>query len=244
MYLHCPFPGARLSYRQLRTDTRGVRLPTPYRTVIFDCDSTLSRIEGIEELSDSNRAEVVALTTAAMAGDVPLEEVYGRRLELIRPTIDDVERVGERYIKERIPGVEDVVRRLQQGGVEVRVISGGLLPAVLVLTRFLGLEDEAVAAVDLRFDPEGNYAGFDERSPLARSGGKSEVLGSWRDFTSGPRMLVGDGATDLEAKDEVDLFVAFTGVVRRPAVVAGADFVIKDASLNAVLDLTFDTTTP
>jgi phosphoserine phosphatase len=172
-----------------------------------------------------------------MAGEVPLEKIYGRRLEMIRPSAGDVERVGNQYIEQRIPGVEDVVRKLREAGVEVRVISGGLRPAVLVLTRFLGLEDEAVEAVDLRFDSDGNYAGFDEASPLARAGGKSEILRRWQEETSGPRMLVGDGATDLEGKGEVDLFVAFTGVVHRAAVAAGADVVIDGLSLDPIVPL-------
>ena len=205
--------------------------------MIFDCDSTLSRIEGVEELSSEHRSQVAALTEAAMAGEVPLEEVYGRRLELIRPSAEDVDRVGRQYIDERIPGVEDVVRQLGRAGVTVRVISGGLRPAVLVLTRFLGLEDEAVAAVDLRFDLDGSYAGFDEASPLARAGGKSEVLREWREVTPAPRMLVGDGATDLEAKADVDLFVAFTGVVRRSAVAAGADVEVDEPSLDRIVEL-------
>ncbi len=205
--------------------------------MIFDCDSTLSRIEGVEELSSEHRSQVAALTEAAMAGEVPLEEVYGRRLELIRPSAEDVDRVGRQYIDERIPGVEDVVRQLGRAGVAVRVISGGLRPAVLVLTRFLGLEDEAVAAVDLRFDPDGSYAGFDEASPLARAGGKREVLREWSEVTPGPRMLVGDGATDLEAKADVDLFVAFTGVVRRSAVAAGADVEVDEPSLDRIVEL-------
>jgi hypothetical protein len=62
-----------------------------YRTVIFDCDSTLSALEGIEELASDHRREVETLTDAAMRGEVPLDEVYGRRLELIRPTRQAVE---------------------------------------------------------------------------------------------------------------------------------------------------------
>ena len=61
-----------------------------------------------------------------MAGEVRLEEIYGRRLDMIRPNAANVERVGQLYIEERIPGVEDVVRQLREAGVTVRVISGGL----------------------------------------------------------------------------------------------------------------------
>ncbi len=208
-----------------------------FRTVIFDCDSTLSRIEGVEALASEYRSEVAALTEAAMSGAVPLEQVYGRRLDLIQPTTADLERVGRQYVAERVPGVENTIAKLRREGVAVRVISGGLRQAVLVLTRFLGLPDQDVAAVEVRFDAAGRYQGYDEDSPLARAGGKEEVLRTWGRDTPGPTMLVGDGATDLEAKDAVDLFVAYTGVVSRPAVVAGADVVLDELSLEPVVGL-------
>lgn len=190
-------------------------------------------------MAGSRRDDIARLTEAAMSGQVPLEEVYGRRLEMIRPSRADLDRVGERYIASRIPGVETTVAQLRRAGVDVRVISGGLLPAVLILTRFLGLPDGAVAAVDVHFDDKGRYSGFDTASPLARAGGKAEVIRQWT-AGAGPIMLVGDGATDLEAKDAVTTFVAFTGVVRREQVAAGADHVIDELSLDGVVSLVLD----
>jgi hypothetical protein len=58
---------------------------------------------------------------------------------------------------------------------------------------------------------------------------------AWR--LTRPAMLVGDGATDLEARPEVDLFVAYMGVAHRPAVAAGADVVLAAESLAPVLAL-------
>jgi hypothetical protein len=49
--------------------------------------------------------------------------------------------------------------------------------------------------------------------------------------------MIGDGATDLEAKPAVDAFVAFAGVVYRAPVVAAADYVIRERSLAPVLPL-------
>ena len=46
--------------------------------------------------------------------------------------------------------------------------------------------------------------------------------------------MVGDGATDLEARDDgsgdggADVFVGYGGVVERPAVRAGADWYVYD----------------
>ena len=52
-----------------------------YRHVIFDCDSTLTGIEGIDELANhpDSQQQVADLTRSAMDGKVNLETVYGER---------------------------------------------------------------------------------------------------------------------------------------------------------------------
>ncbi len=209
----------------------------PFRSVVFDCDSTLSAIEGIEDLAGPHQGEIARLTRAAMNGEVPLEEVYGRRLEIIRPSRQQVEALAGRYWERRIPGAESVVHRLQEAGIMVRVVSGGIRQAVLPFARRLGLAAGAVAAVDLRFSSDGAYAGFDTASPLARTGGKRRIIEQWRELLPAPVMLVGDGATDLEARPAVDLFVAFAGVLQNPAVLARADRIIRDRSLESIVAL-------
>jgi phosphoserine phosphatase len=206
-------------------------------SVIFDCDSTLSAIEGIEYISKAHRAEVERLTAAAMNGEVPLEAVYGRRLELVRPGRETVRQLGEAYIDTLVADAREVVAALIEAGVQVRVVSGGLLPGVLAMTRALGIDDDAVAAVDVHFDAAGGYAGYDTASPLARSGGKLEVVRAWRGTLRRPIMFVGDGITDLEVRPAVDVFVAFAGVAARQAVMDRADHVIRAASLAPILPL-------
>lgn len=218
-----------------------------YRTVIFDCDSTLSALEGIEELAAGQRREVETLTDAAMRGEVALEDVYGRRLELIRPRREAVEALVQHYVDSLVTDAAGTVAALRSAGVDVRVISGGLLPAVLGLTRHLGLADDVVAAVGVQFDGSGAYAGFDATSPAARSGGKAEIIRCWKASVGGlaaPIMFVGDGATDLEARSEVDLFVAYAGVVARPEVIDAAPVVIRSRSLAPVLPLALGTRLP
>ncbi len=207
-----------------------------FRSVIFDCDSTLSAIEGIEELARDHKAEVQRLTTLAMQGTVSLESVYGQRLELIQPNRAAVERIGRMYIDQMVPGAGEVVRGLMAAGVRVFVLSGGLLPAVRAIALHLGVPDQHIGAVDLRFDQRGNYAGFDDTSVLARSNGKRRWIESRADIVR-PSLMVGDGVTDLEARPVVDRFAAFTGVARREPVVAAADFVVPGPGLHAILDL-------
>src|SRR5215210_6885983 len=111
-----------------------VRRPAPsYGSVVFDCDSTLSEIEGIDELAGARRVEVERLTQAAMLGEIPLEAVYGRRLEIIRPTRAQIDALAQRYIEGLVPDAHSVVTALQAAGVVVRVMSGGLLPAVVAV---------------------------------------------------------------------------------------------------------------
>jgi phosphoserine phosphatase len=206
-----------------------------FGTVIFDCDSTLSAIEGIDELAAGRREEIAGLTASAMSGALSLEAVYGARLAIIRPSRGRIESLARQYVTAAVPGARETVRALREGGVEVRIVSGGIRQAILPFAAWLGLGPDAVAAVELRFDSAGAYQGFDEASPLARSGGKRTLIASWRQALPGPVLLVGDGITDLEARPAVDRFVAFAGVVDRPAVTATADAVIPGPSILPVL---------
>jgi phosphoserine phosphatase len=206
-----------------------------FETVIFDCDSTLSTIEGIEELARDHRAEVEALTEEAMRGSIPLEQVYGRRLDLVRPPRDRVAALGQRYLDTLVPDARETVTALLAEGIRVRVISGGLKPAVLAMATALGVAEADVAAVDIFFNGDGTYGTFETDSPLAVSGGKKIVIDTWD--LARPALMVGDGATDLEARPAVDAFAAFAGVVYRPHVVAAADYVIRERTLAPVFAL-------
>lgn len=215
---------------------RPARSEPPYDAVVFDCDSTLSWIEGIEDLQDDRagvRDEVARLTAQAMAGEIPLEAAYGRRLELIAPTLGEVEAVGKRYVETLMEGAADVVRGLRLLGKDVGIVSGGLLPPVRTLGRHLGVPDDRIFAVGIEFDGDGAYAGFDAASPLARAGGKPEVV--TQHFGGGSAALIGDGATDLEAASACARFVAFAGVVERARVVGGADRAVFAPDLAAIL---------
>lgn len=214
-----------------------------FRTVLFDCDTTLSAMEGIDELARDHRDQVVPLTEAAMRGEVPLESVYARRLDIIQPTRAELDRIGRLYVERLVPGAREVVDGLAAAGVDLHIISGGLRPAVLHVADALGVPHDKVHAVDIRFDAEGRYAGFDEASPLTRDGGKPAVIRSLGALPR-PVMLVGDGNTDLDAKPVVDCFVGFAGVVARPRVVAEADIVVHEPSLLPILALALDGSAP
>lgn len=206
-----------------------------FSSVVFDCDSTLVAIEGIDELAGPRIEEVRRLTDLAMDGSIALEEVYGRRLAIIDPTRDQVDAIGRAYVEALVADAREVVAALLWLGKEVRVISGGLRPPVEAVARALGIGPDRVAAVGIVFEADGRYRDFERDSALARSGGKPEVLARWG--LARPALLVGDGATDLEGRSAVDCFAAFMGVAYRPAVAAGADLVLNAPTLAPVLSL-------
>ncbi len=208
------------------------------RAILFDCDSTLSTIEGIDVLAEQAGVvdQVVPLTTAAMEGRLKLEEAYAARLDLIKPDASVIDRLGQQYIDTQVAGAAQAVAALEALGWDVHVVSGGIRQAVLAIARHLGVPEDRVHAVDLLFDADGHYAGFDPASPLARSGGKAEVC---RRVMAGVDtvVMVGDGITDLEAAAAGAMVIGFGGVVRREIVAARAARFIDEPDLRAVVRL-------
>lgn len=204
------------------------------RLVFFDVDSTLVALEGIDELGAEN-PEIAALTEAAMNGQIGLEEIYARRLEILRPSRAAIERLGERYLEAMIPDAPETIDALRRAGMEIFIVSAGIEQAILPLAARLGIPTRSVFAVRLDFDAEGNYAGFDRRSPLTRNGGKETIVMNVRARSKGNAVFIGDGITDLEAKPAVALFIGFGGVRHRERVCGEADVYLTEPRLTDVL---------
>ena len=207
-----------------------------FDVICFDCDSTLSKIEGIDELARrvGLGEEMSKLTDAAMNGIVPLEAVYERRLSLIRPDQTSIDWLADLYIAEIVDGVKAVFAALLAQDKTVHIISGGLRQAILPLAQCLGLPESHVHAVDIYFNEDGSYRDYDLDSPLARTGGKAVVVASLK--AQGTLVMIGDGKTDLEAKQAGATVLGFGGVVDRAIVRELADFYTTEPSLLSVLE--------
>ena len=207
-----------------------------FDVICFDCDSTLSKIEGIDELARrvGLGEELSKLTDLAMNGIVPLEAVYGRRLSLIRPDQYSINWLADFYIAEIVEGVKDVFAALLAQDKTVHIISGGLRQAILPLADHLGLPESHVHAVDIYFNEDGSYLNYDLNSPLARTGGKAVVVATLKG--QGSLVMVGDGKTDMEAKEAGAYVLGFGGVVDRAIVRELADFYTTEPTLLSVLE--------
>lgn len=216
--------------------------------VVFDVDSTLVNIEGLDELAAHlldarGRAAIEALTRDAMDGNMSMHEALSRRLAMLQPSRHACRWLAERYADAVVEGMPNAIASLAADGWKFAVVTGGLRDAVtpIVVRLFPAGTLLRLFAVDIAFDDDGPDGGaFRGLVPsddakgtnvTAQSLGKAravEILAREHGST-GPIVVVGDGATDAEAAAAADAFVCFTAVVARPAVIARADGVVSAA---------------
>lgn len=221
--------------------------------IFFDCDSTLSTIEGIDELAKLKGKEgrVGLLTDKAMNGELDLSEVYGKRLKAIRPTRSQLKAVEERYWETIVEDAQEVIAALQFLGKHVFIISGGLIDAVRGFGRRLGVDPTQIRAVELEYnelsgewwryhEPQAQhsqtYLDYNE-GPLTISSGKPKIINELAGNLGGRRMMIGDGSSDLATQSVVDLFVGYGGVVARDKVKANSEVFVMNLSLAVILPL-------
>jgi phosphoserine phosphatase SerB len=209
------------------------------KLIFFDCDSTLSSIEGIDELARFRGpeiyAEVVALTHAAMNGEVPLDQVFSLRMEIIKPDRAACEAVAAQYIETITPHARELIQLLKANGWLPVILSGGFAPLIQPLAKELGIDH--VEAVPLYLSEDGTYAGFGTSYPTTRNLGKNDIIREWKAAMLPERVvMMGDGISDLETTPDVDLFIGYGGVVSRPKVMEHAAYTLMDMSdMNAIL---------
>lgn len=86
-----------------------------------------------------------------------------------------------------------------------------------------------IYANDLLFHLDGSYKGFNPDEPTSRDGGKSKVIQKLKDENGYKTVImIGDGATDMQARPPAEMFIGFGGVVTREAVKKGADWFVTD----------------
>lgn len=211
--------------------------PKGYDVVVFDCDSTLSAVEGIDLLAERHglKEQVEEITHRAMNGHSNFADALALRLGLVKPLKEDLHWLGQQYIKHIVPETKELISELRKNHKEVFIVSGGFEIALKIFASHINIEEANVFSNVLIFDEQGKYQDFDKDNPLAKNHGKKSLLKELAKTKS--VLFVGDGITDLEAKDEVALFVGFGGVKIREKVKEEADIFIEDNNLKALIKI-------
>jgi len=222
----------------------------PFEHIFFDCDSTLTKVEGIDVLAEAmgKRQRVELLTHAAMEGMIDLEEVYAKRLRTLRPTRQQILDIRHSYKRNIVEDAALVVSALQSLGHKVYIISGGLAEPVEEFGVSLGIPRERIRAVDITYNELSGqwwvkseadnirYMTYTDGA-LTISDGKAQIVRELLGDQRGRSLLIGDGNSDLLAGEAVDLFVGFGGVISRPKVKESAPVFIESTSLAPLLGL-------
>ncbi len=210
----------------------------PFQVVSFDCDATLSHLEGINVLATQNGvgSEVAALTQKAMRETGLCPSLYRERLELVRPSSQQMLELGGLYFDERTPNACLVIALLQSLGKRVYVLSAGLLPSVKVFSEKLQVPSGHVYAVDCFFNEDGSYNDYEQASLLTKMDGKLTLL---RELCDPEERIahVGDGMNDVAVAGKIESFVGFGGGKCHDKIKQYSDQYIINNSLAPLLPL-------
>jgi phosphoserine phosphatase len=204
------------------------------RLVVMDMDSTLIRIEVIDELARAAGVgpEVSKITERAMLGEMDYDESLRQRVGLLKGL--DVKVLDQ--IAADLPlteGAETLVRVLKRLGYRIAVISGGFSRAADALKRRLSLDYAFSNNLEVQ---EGKLTGK-VVGPIVNAQRKAELLeliAQLEGVLLDQVIAVGDGANDILMLERAGLGIAFRGKTKlREA----ADTSISGAGLDAILYL-------
>ncbi|CAF1240247.1 unnamed protein product [Adineta steineri] len=187
--------------------------------VCFDVDSTVCIDEAIDELAKFQKVGtlVEAITRNAMGGNMSFRTALQARLNLIKPTYENLEEFIENFPSQLTDGITELINLLHERKIPVYLITGGFHSIVDPIAKKLNIPLKNVFANRLLFNDNGTYAGFDENEMTSDSGGKGRVIEYLKSKYDYQRLImIGDGATDMEAN--ADGFIGFGGNVIRDIV--------------------------
>lgn len=199
--------------------------------VCFDVDSTVIQEEGIDELAKfcGKGKEISELTNKAMGGSMTFQESLSLRMNILKPSISKIKEFLEKRPATLSRGMKELVNMLRRRKVEVYLVTGGFRCIVSPIAKQLDIPESNIFSNKMKFFFDGEYAGFDETQPTSRSGGKAEVIRILKEkYGYKNLVMIGDGATDLEACPPADAFIGYGGNVVRDSVKQKAKWFVKD----------------
>ena len=206
-----------------------------FKLLAMDMDSTVITIECIDEIADMQglKAQVAAITEAAMRGDLDFSASLEQRVALLEGL--DAAALESVY-DERLrlsPGFETLLAAIKAAGLKTLLVSGGFTFFTERLKERFGLDyahANVLEIVDGKLTGRvlGGIVDAEEKKRTVQR--VCALLG----ITPGEAIVMGDGANDLKMMSIAGLSVAFRA---KPVVRAQADVALNFVGLDGVLAL-------
>lgn len=203
----------------------------PPSLLVMDVDSTLIPVEVIEKLAAHAgvEAEVEAITTAAMRGELDFAASLAQRVAMLKGIpVSVIQEVADGI--EFSPGAKHLVDAIHAAGGAVGVVSGGFHEVVDVLASRLGI-DHAYAN---RLETAGGTLTGRTTGEVVDGAVKERTLREWAARHPGPTVAMGDGANDIAMVRAADLGIAYCA---KPALNEVAGAAIPFPRLDAAAEL-------
>ncbi|OIN93821.1 MAG: phosphoserine phosphatase SerB [Comamonadaceae bacterium CG1_02_60_18] len=211
-----------------------------YKLIAFDMDSTLINIECVDEIADAvgKKAEVAAITEAAMRGDIAdYKESLRQRVALLRGvTLAQMDQIYHDRLQLN-PGAAALVAACKQAGLKVLLVSGGFTHFTDRIRDRLGIDDTRANVLEvadgaltgrLVHQPWGDICdGAEKRTMLLQM---CDTLG----INLKQTIAMGDGANDLPMMSVAGVSVAYHA---KPAVREFANVSIESGGLDRLLQV-------
>jgi phosphoserine phosphatase len=206
--------------------------------VCFDVDSTVIDHEGIDALAAylGKGEEVAKVTTQAMNGEIPFEKALFYRLNAMQCSRQQMDAYLKEYPVKLSIGFQELRDKLKEKGKTVYLVSGGFRQMIHPIAEYLDIPVPTnVWANNLLYLEDGSMNSekpFDDENEFTwRAGGKALAVAHVKKTGNFKTVvMVGDGATDVEARAEggADIVIGYGGTVRRESVEKSADWFVMD----------------
>lgn len=196
--------------------------------LLLDLDSTLVAEEGCNTLAQWKWVgdQVARITQQTMDGTMDFNTAFPQKLELIRPSYQDLDKLGEFLLDYVSEDWKQVVALLQSQGVKIGILSQGYTRSSLPVAQLLNIDPEWIFALHFHHAEDGRYQWLDMTQDLMYYDWKRKVIQKLRESYPDETIVFSwDSLWDYESGQIADVFIAYAGVIARPKVTAIAEYI-------------------